>query len=419
MISFETNILDNGLRVLTHRDDTTPLVTVNLLYCVGSRDERSDRTGFAHLFEHLMFGGTRQYPDFDRVVDELGGESNAFTTNDYTNYYLTVPAENLLPALHLESDRMRGDWDIVDDHWDVLDVQKRVVTEEYNQRYINQPYGDVWMLLRPLCYTQHPYRWCTIGADIRHVQEATMQDVREFFNHYYQPSNAILSIAGNIDHEQTLEWVRQSFGSIGHASHPSRNAWHEFDEPIQTEARRLEVRRQVPNNALYKAWVMCNRWSYDYRVYDLISDILSNGHSSRMYQHLVLEQQMFTEINAFITGDLDKGLFVVSGKLCDGISFEQAERGIEEEIGQLQLTPVNKHELEKVVNKFENNFVYSQYKVADRAYSLCYYEMIGNCLQLVNDEPKYYRLISPDDIQRVAAELTPEHCSTLIITKDI
>lgn len=416
MVSHRKETLDNGLRVLLHRDDTTPLVTVNLLYCVGSRDERSDRTGFAHLFEHLMFGGTRRYPDFDRVVDDLGGESNAFTSNDYTNYYLTVPAQHLEQVLLLEADRMRGEWDIEGDHWNVLDVQKRVVTEEYNQRYMNQPYGDVWMLLRPLCYRQHPYRWCTIGADIRHVQEATVQDVRDFFDRYYLPSNAILAIAGNIDYVQTLQWVRQSFGTITRTTATPTNARRSFDEPEQTEARRLEVRRNVPNNAFYKAWVMCDRWSADYYVYDMISDVLSNGHSSRLYQHLVLEQQLFSEINAYITGDLDKGLFVVSGKLCDGIRFEQAEKAVEEEIMQLQQTLVSEHELEKVANKFENNFVYSQYKTADRALSLCYYEMIGN-IELTNSEPECYRRVTPDDIRRVATKLTPQRCSTLVIDK--
>lgn len=418
MISFKKDILDNGLRVLLHRDDTTPLVTLNLLYCVGSRNERSDRTGFAHLFEHLMFGGTRRYPDYDRVVDELGGESNAFTNNDYTNYYLTLPAQHLRPALLLEADRMRGDWDIRGDHWDVLDVQQRVVTEEYNQRYINQPYGDAWMLLRPLCYQQHPYRWCTIGADIRHVQEATLQDVREFFDSYYMPSNAILAIAGNIDYEQTLAWVRETFGNIGTPRTPSQHARDSFFEPEQTEARQLEVVRNVPSNAIYKAWMMCDRWSADYYVYDMISDVLSNGHSSRMYRRLVLEEQLFTEINAYITGDLDKGLFVVSGRLCDGVSFDRAENAIDNQIAQLRQTPVSGHELEKVANKFENTFVYSQYKTTDRALSLCYYEMI-NQLDLINDEPLCYRRVTPTDLQRVAKGLTPQHCSTLRIKRGV
>lgn len=414
MVLYRKETLDNGLRVLLHSDSTTPLATVNLLWQVGSRDEREERTGFAHLFEHLMFGGTRKFPDFDCVVDSLGGECNAFTNNDYTNYYITLPAENLPQALELEADRMRGDWDIAEDHWPVLEVQKSVVTEEYRQRYLNQPYGDAWMLLRPLCYKEHPYRWCTIGADIRHVQEASLEEVRDFFERYYLPSNAILSIAGNIDIDRTLELVRQTFGTIRRtALLPLRDA-NLLREPEQTEPRLLEVARPVPNNALYKAWVMCNRWNPDYYVYDMISDILSNGHSSRLYRRLVQDERLFTEINAYITGDLGQGLFVVSGKLCDGIRFDEAENAIDEEIAKLQEQPVRPQELEKVANKFENTFVYSQYKAADRALSLCYYEMIGQP-ELVNNEPQRYRTVSSDDIRRVARRLTQEHSSTLRI----
>ena len=278
MIEYQRHTLDNGLRVLLHRDATTPLATVNLLYCVGARDESPDRTGFAHLFEHLMFGGTRQYPDYDLVVDSLGGENNAFTNNDFTNYYLTVPAANLRQALLLEADRMRGDWNIEDGHWNVLDVQRRVVTEEYNQRYINQPYGDVWMLLRPLCYKRHPYRWCTIGADIRHVQEATLQDVKPFFDRFYRPDNAILSIAGNIDFSETLRMVEEAFGDIPRSNNPAppdmRSRIYPAEEP-QHEARRLVADRPVPNDALYKAWVMCDRWDADFYAYDMLSDLLS------------------------------------------------------------------------------------------------------------------------------------------------
>ncbi len=416
MVSYSDLTLENGLRLLLHRDTTTPLVTVNLLYGVGSRDERSDRTGLAHLMEHLMFGGTREYPDFDRVVDDLGGESNAFTNNDYTNYYLTLPAQHLREALHLEADRLRGDWNIDGEYWKALEVQKRVVTEEYNQRYMNQPYGDAWMLLRPLCYKLHPYRWCTIGADIRHVQEATADEVREFFSRYYRPSNATLAIAGNIDMEQATNWVRQTLGSIGQPSQPLHRARTTFDEPEQTEARRLEVEREVPNTAIYKAWVMCDRWSEDYYAYDMLSDVLASGHSSRLYRRLVVEEQLFAEINAYITGDLDKGLFAVSGKLREGASTEQAERAIDEEIDHLQQTPVESRELEKVANRFENTFVYSQYKASDRALSLCYFDMIGQ-LELVNHEPECYRRVTPDGLQRVAKRLTPERCSTLIMEK--
>ena len=414
MISYIKKSLDNGLKVIVNRDNTTPLVTINMLYQVGARNERNDRTGFAHLFEHLMFGGTRRYPDFDLVVDEMGGESNAFTNNDYTNYYITVPCQFLEKALQLEADRMRGDWDIQDDTWKVLDVQKRVVTEEYNQRYVNQPYGDVWMLLRPLCYRVHPYRWCTIGADIKHVQEATLQDVRDFFDRFYRPSNAILAIAGNVDEEKTLELVEQIFGEIESPLPTAKPPLPQ--EPEQHEARRLAVEREVPNNALYKAWVMCDRWSRDYYTYDMLSDVLSNGHSSRMYRRLVQEEGLFTEINAYITGELDSGLFVVSGKLAEGIDLGQAEKAIDEEIEKIQQQPIGGQEIEKVANKFENTFVYSQYKSADRALSLCFYEMIGDT-DLVNTEPDFYRQVTPADLQRVARRLTQERSCTLYIKK--
>lgn len=420
MIEFQRHTLDNGLRVLLHRDTTTPLVTVNLLYCVGARDENPDRTGFAHLFEHMMFGGTRRFPDFDLVVDALGGESNAFTNNDYTNYYLTLPADGLQQALQLESDRMRGDWNIEDGHWNVLDVQRRVVTEEYNQRYINQPYGDVWMLLRPLCYRHHPYRWCTIGADIRHVQEATLHDVKPFFDRFYRPDNAILAIAGNIDTAETLRMVADAFGSIpkGCVAPPPdvRHRPYPAEDP-QTQPRSLTVTRPVPDNAIYKAWVMCDRWNPDFYVYDMLSDLLSNGHSSRLYRHTVQEQGLFSEINAYITGDLGPGLFVVSGKLCDGTDFAQAEEAINRELQQLCSTPVETSEMEKVANKYENNFLFSQYKASDRALSLCYFEMLGQP-DLVNTEPQNYRRTTPSDIARVASLLSPERCSTLYINRE-
>lgn len=411
MISYKKKTLDNGLRVLAHCDSTTPLVTVNLLYMVGSRNEHTDRTGFAHLFEHLMFGGTRRYPDYDLEVDAMGGESNAFTNNDYTNYYLTVPSQYLEHALELEANRMLGDWDIADNHWSVLDVQQRVVTEEYNQRYVNKPYGDTWMLLRPLCYKVHPYRWCTIGADIKHVQEATLDDVREFYNQYYKPSNAILAIAGNIAEDQALAMAERVFGGIKGTPCIKPPLPH---EPEQTEARRLEVKRQVPNNAIYKAWKMCDRWSEDYYAYDMISDVLSNGHSSRMYQHLIQEQKLFTEINAYISGELDEGLFVVSGKLSEDVSFDQAEAAIDAEIARLQHELVDAHELEKVANKFENTFVYSQYKAADRALSLCYFEMIGQT-DLINSEPQLYRSVTAEQLMRVAQSISPERSNTLRI----
>lgn len=422
MIQYNKYILSNGLRVMLHRDETTPLVTLNLLYQVGARDEQPDRTGFAHLFEHLMFGGTKRFPDFDLVVDQLGGESNAFTNNDYTNYYITIPSEALPQALELEADRMfrLNSNETTATHRfspKVLEVQQRVVTEEYNQRYMNQPYGDVWLQLRPLCYQQHPYRWCTIGADIRHVQEASLQEVEEFFDRWYKPQNAILALAGNIgSDEEVLALVRRYFESTTKAAPMQIKDRTYPAEPTQTSPHRLTLQRQVPSNAIYKAWVMGDRWSQEYYAYDMLSDVLSNGDSSRLYQHLVQEQGLFSEVNAYIMGDLGPGLFVMSGKLNEEVEFNQAEEALMQELQHLQQEPIAERELKKVKNKFENTFVYSQYKNADRAQSLCYFEMIGHP-EWVNEEPEHYRAVSAEALQEAAQRLTEGNCSTLRVTK--
>lgn len=396
MVNYERHILDNGLTLLLHGDRETPMVTVNTLYGVGARDERPERTGFAHLFEHLMFGGTKRYPEYDRVVERIGGESNAYTNNDYTNYYVTVPSGYLEQALDLEFDRMGGlDWSE-----NRLAVQRRVVTEEYNQRYMNQPYGDVWLLLRPLCFKQSPYRWCTIGADIRHVAEATLEEVRGFFERWYRPDNAIMAIAGNIDCEKVLAMVsefqlRGPFPQMGKASLDYAK------EPEQAEERRLEVKRDVPSDALYRAYVMCGRTDADFVVYDIISDILASGKSSRMYKSLVRERQMFSELDAYVTGDAGEGLFVISGKLNAGVGMDEAEEAVDEELERLVTESVSDEDLRKVVSKYESTFVYSQYKVADRAAALCAYEWLGHT-DWVNSEPQLYWRVTPDDVRRVA-----------------
>lgn len=415
MLKFSRHTLPNGLRVLLHSDTTTPLVTVNLLYQVGSRDEHPDRTGFAHLFEHLMFGGTARFPDFDRVVDSLGGENNAFTNNDFTNYYITLPAQGLQQALALEADRMAS----LTVSPDSLRVQQKVVTEEYHQRYINQPYGDVWLLLRPLCYRHHPYRWCTIGADIRHVQEATIEDTKAFHSRFYTPDNAILAIAGNLDEQETLGMVEALFGPIPPAATPLPPAplRRYSAERAPRKPRHLTVQRQVPNAAFYLAWLMPGRFSPQYYACDALSDVLSSGHSSLLYRRLVQQEALLSEVNAYITGDLDRGLFVVTGKLRDGNDFRQAEAIVHEEINRLATTPLPQHQLEKVANRYENTFLYSQYKASDRAIALSYYEMIGHP-QLINREPQHYRRLTPLALQQAAHQyLAPQKCCTLEITK--
>lgn len=403
LITYRKHILSNGLMAIVHEDHSTPLVTVNVLYNVGARDEESHRTGFAHLFEHLMFGGTRQVPEYDRVVDGLGGESNAFTNNDFTNYYLTVPAQFLDKALWLEADRMR----LLDFSQQRLDVQRQVVTEEYNQRYVNRPYGDVWMLLRPLCYKTHPYRWNTIGSTIRHVQQASLEQVEQFFYRYYRPDNAILCVAGNVDTDEALSMIEDNFGDIGGPAIPSDGS-KAFSRSYPQEHEQIEQRwqtvtRSVPNSKVYMAFHMCHRLHPDYCVYDLLSDVLSNGNSSRLYNHLVKEQGLFTEIDAYISGETDPGLFVVSGSLPDGVSTDAAEEAVWQELRRLAEEPVSEHELAKVVNKSESSAVFGRYKVSDRAFSLCYYEWLGQ-IDWVNDEVCRYKAVRPDDLQRVARD---------------
>lgn len=396
MIHYNRYTLPNGLTLIVHEDHDTPLATVNILYNVGARDENASRTGFAHLFEHLMFGGTEQVPDFDQVVNGMGGESNAFTNNDITNYYQTVPAQHLETALWLEADRMRK----LDFSQKSLSVQQSVVTEEYNQRYINQPYGDVWMLLRPLCYEVHPYRWCTIGSDIRHVQEATLRDVEEFFYRYYRPDNAIMAVAGNVKCEEVLALVEKHFGDIPSAEGGVRHSELPL-EPYPAACKRMEVERDVPADAIYKAYLMPDRLDRDYYACDMLSDVLSNGKSSRLYNELVKQRGLFSELDAYITGERDRGLFVVAGKPADQVDMADAEAAIDEALERMKIDRVSDYEMQKVKNKFENTFVYGQYKAAERAMNLCYYEWLGN-VDLVNSEPDHYKSITSDDLLRVA-----------------
>ena len=405
MVTYERHRLANGLTVLTHEAWDTPLATVNLLYNVGSRDEDPQRTGFAHLFEHLMFGGTPQVPDFDAVVSSVGGDNNAFTIGDYTDYYTTVPAEALPTALMLEADRMA--------HLDIsqraLEVQQHVVTEEYNQRYMNQPYGDVWLLLKPLCYKVHPYRWPTIGADIRHVSEATLDDVRDFHRRFYRPDNAILAVAAPLKHEEILRMVQDAWEATDLRLPPPDLRPSTYPtEPLQTASRFLEVRREVPASMVYLAYPMCAHRTPLFRACDLLSDLLSNGESSRLHRRLVVEQGLLTEAEAVITGEADPGLLVLSGKLRDGVSPDQAADALRREARKLVDEGVDDYELQKVKNKYENTFVLSQYKASDRALALCHYTWLGDT-GLINREPEEYQRVTADMVQEAAAEVFDPH----------
>ena len=423
MIEYRKYILSNGLTLLTHEAWDTPLATVNVLYNVGARDEDPRRTGFAHLFEHLMFGGTERVPDFDAVVSSLGGDNNAFTNNDYTNYYITVPVEGLSTALMLEADRMEH----LALNAKALAVQQKVVTEEYNQRYMNQPYGDMWLQLRPLCYKVHPYRWATIGADIRHVSEATLEDVQAFHERYYRPGNAILAVVAPLKHDEMVERVAEVFNAhpsapnLGEQQNGCMARAREYpEEPEQLEARRLEVMREVPSEAVYLAWPMCDHWGRDFRACDLVSDVLCTGSSSRIYNSVVRPGRLVTEADAYLSGEAGPGLMVLSAKVQPGIDVDEVADALRKEAFLLAEKGLEQRELEKVQNRYESTFVYSQYKAADRAYSLCHYTWLGDT-ELANREPEEYRKLTPDDIQRAAQEVfRPERENMLVIrTKEI
>ncbi len=408
MVEYRKHILDNGLTVLTHETWDTPMATVNVLYGVGSRNEDPSRTGFAHLFEHLMFGGTTRVPHFDTVVSSLGGDSNAFTNCDYTDYYITLPAGALATAIALEADRMAN----LDITQHALEVQQRVVTEEYHQRYMNQPYGDVWLLLRPLCYKVHPYRWPTIGADIRHVGEATLDDVNAFHSRHYRPSNAILAIAAPVSHDEQLrmvadEFERSGLREVGHnacGNTPCPKPAQPEPEPVQRAARELHVSRAVPSSKVYLAWHMCGFGSPLFRACDLLTDVLANGKSSRLHRHLVMESGLMSEADACISGEKDPGLLVLSGTLSPGVDVGEGMDALRAEAMRLTTEHIDDYELTKVQNKYENTYLYSQYRAADRALALCHYTWMGDT-DLINREPLEYRKVTPDDLMQAALDV--------------
>jgi len=405
-LQFQKFTLSNGLRVIYHEDKYTPLVCMNLLYDVGARDEESSRTGFAHLFEHLMFGGSINIPNYDEPLQRVGGENNAFTSNDMTNYYLTVPTENLETAFWLESDRMLS----LRFSEKSLEVQRHVVIEEFKQRYLNQPYGDVWLLLRPLVYKVHPYLWDTIGKEISHIAEAKMEEVRSFFKKFYCPNNAILVLSGNTSLDEVKQLSEKWFGVIPKGPDNKRNL---PVEPEQKEFRSLTVEREVPFNAIYQVYRMGSRKDKEYYTVDLLSDILSDGSSSRLYNELVKNKKMFSELSAYADDSVDKGMFVISGKLLNGIKMEDAEKAIAEEVDNLKKEKVQEKELQKVKNKVEATLEFSEMNIMNKALNLAVSELFGDAA-LVNHEAEKYLAVTTDQIQQQAKQIfRKENCSTL------
>ena len=406
MIRFEKFTLANGLRVLVHEDNSTPMAVVNVLYDVGAKDEDPEKTGFAHLFEHLMFGGSINIPVYDEPLQVAGGENNAYTTNDLTNYYCQLPAENIETAFWLESDRMLS----LAFGKKSLEVQRKVVCEEFKEHYINKPYGDVWHKLRELVYTTHPYKWMTIGASLKHVEDATLADVKAFFKKHYNPSNAILAVAGNVEVAKVKELAEKWFGTIPAGEKYNRNL---PVEPKQTAARTLEVKADVPLDALYKCWHIYPRTDDRYYTADLITDILSGGGSSRLYQSLVKEQQLFSNIDCYHMGSTDAGLLVIEGKLVKGTDIKKGEAAINEELKKMQATGVTVSELEKVKNKTESALAFEDMSVMNRASSIAMYELLGDA-DLMNKELEKYRAVTAENILAETRIIFDENnCSTM------
>ena len=412
MITINRKILDNGLRIVHSEDKDTRMVAINVLYDVGARDEHPEHTGFAHLFEHLMFGGSIHIPDYDTHVQNAGGENNAWTNNDITNYYITLPKQNVETGFWLESDRMLS----LDFSEKSLEVQRHVVIEEFKQRNLNQPYGDVGHLVRGMAFQKHPYQWPTIGKEPAHIENATLDEVKDFFFRFYAPNNAILSVTGNISFEETVALAEKWFGPIPRRDVRLRNL---PEEPQQTEERRLVIERNVPVDALYMAFHKCDRRHPDYHTFDLMSDILCNGRSSRLIQHLVQQKQVFSSIDAYISGSIDNGLIQIGGKPAPGVSLEEAEAAVWQELEAMKTERIDESELEKVKNRYESEQIFSNINYLNVATNLAFFELIGKA-EDINREVEKYRAITAERIMEVSKQtFVKENCSVLYYKSNV
>ncbi len=406
MIRFEKFVLQNGLRVIVHQDTSTPMAVMNIMYDVGARDEDPERTGFAHLFEHLMFGGSINIPSYDTPLQMAGGENNAYTSNDITNYYIQLPAENLETAFWLESDRMLS----LAFGEKSLDVQRKVVCEEFKEHYLNKPYGDVWHKMRELAYKVHPYRWMTIGKELSHIETAKLDDVKNFFFKHYRPNNAILVVAGNVTVEKVKELAEKWFADIPAGEKYVRKL---PQEPPQAEARKLEVKAEVPLDAFYKCWHIYPRNDKRYYIADLITEVLSGGGSSRLFQSLVKEKKIFSAVECYHTGSLDAGTLVIEGKLVKGIKMEDAEKAVEAELEKMRTEKVTATELQKVKNKVESLIAFEDMSLTNRANSLAFYELLGDAEQMNHELEKYNVVTAEDILNESRIIFRPENSNTL------
>ncbi len=406
MIHYTKKTLSNGLRVLFHCNTNSQMAVVNVLYDVGAKDENPSQTGFAHLFEHLMFGGSKHIKHYDTPLQEVGGENNAYTTNDFTNYYIQLPKQNIETALWLESDRMLS----LAFNQRSLDVQKKVVCEEFKEHYINKPYGNVWKLLREMCYTTHPYQWMTIGKELSHIEDAQLQDVKNFFHKHHTPANAILVVSGNFEEAFIFNLIEKWFGSI-----PNRTAYKRNlpTEPLQTSARTIEHKAKVASNAFYKCWHIKDRLHDDYYTTDVLSDILGQGHSARLHQTLIKDKKLLSHCNAYHLGSIDNGLFVVEGKLNPDVSFAQVETILQDTLDDLQQNKIEEKELEKIKNQIETSIAFENLSMLNVANELAYFELLGNA-NLINEEFSHYAKIQIADIQTVSQNIFQEHNSNTL-----
>ena len=407
MIKYKEKRLANGLRMLVNRDRASKLAAINILYMVGARNEEPSKTGFAHLFEHLMFRGTHQVPEFDIPVQMACGENNAFTNNDYTSFYITLPKENIRTALWLESDRMVN----LNISEEAYQTEKQVVIEEFKQRYLNQPYGDELLLLRELAYKVHPYRWATIGISPEHIERATLDDVRNFYKLHYRPSRAILSISADIDEDEMLDLAEEYFGGIADCGGEIAPI---PQEPVQCEPRRLEVERDVPATDITIAFHMGDRLSHDFFLGDLCSDLLAGGESSRLVNRLIKERGIFSSVNSYITGSIDAGLFIIKGRLMPETSEKEAEEALLGELQDLIEGNISDYEMEKVKNKFEANMLMGEINIMNKALNLGFYAMTGD-ITLLNREAEVYRSLTREQVMDFSARCFDKRNSSTLI----
>ena len=394
MVNFERYTLANGLTVILYPDLNVPSAVINVLYGVGSRDESEEMTGFAHLFEHLMFGGSKNIPIYDEPLQRVGGENNAFTSSDITNYYLTIPAANIETGIWLEADRMLQ----LAFSQESLEIQQKVVIEEFNQRYLNQPYGDVWLHLWPLSYQKHPYRWPTIGSTIKHIEDAKLEDVKAFFNKHYSPANAVLVVAGNFEHSQVKQLIDNHFSFIPNMYTSNGRLPQESE---QVEARRKIIEQAVPLDALYQTYHIPGRKEDSFMIYDILSDILGRGKQSYLYNLLVVKNKIFTSMVCYHTGTADTALLVIEGKVNKGVDLEDAELALQSALESFQLEGITTQALEQARNQALSTHAFSRLEVLNLAMQLAYYEWLGDADQ-INTEEKLIEEVTLEQVVRAA-----------------